>query len=179
LLDLLILHGPLTASGAGRLLGLEPNAVSFHLRQLASYGFVAEAEGGKGRQRPWRLVRPSYRWRDGSTNPELNLAGEVLSEVAIGRRIEQLRSWLVRRPDEPAGWREAAGATFSTLFLTEAELAELHDRLAKLAMTHADRLDPAQRPAGSRPVAVQIYAFPLPDDGVPEAEGRGQQVATD
>jgi hypothetical protein len=37
-------------------IGETPNNCSFHLRQLARYGFVEEAGGGKGRARPWRLA---------------------------------------------------------------------------------------------------------------------------
>lgn len=163
LLDLLIVHGPSTASSAGRLLGLEPNAVSFHLRQLARYGFVAEAGGGRGRERPWRIERHSFSWSDAAETRDLQLASEALSRVTYRRRIDQIREWLERRSEEPRRWREAAGATFSTLFLTPSELDQVSERLKQIGLDYVDRLDPANRPSGSRPVALQTYSFPLPD----------------
>src|SRR3984885_13249938 len=36
---------------------------SFHLRTLAKYGFVEEAGGGRGRERPWRASTKSLRIR--------------------------------------------------------------------------------------------------------------------
>jgi predicted ArsR family transcriptional regulator len=51
LLEYLIREGPLTATQAGALLG-SPASCSFHLRQLAKYGFVEEADGGTAGKRP-------------------------------------------------------------------------------------------------------------------------------
>ncbi len=172
LIDLLIIHGPLTASSAGRLLGLEPNAVSFHLRQLARYGFVGEAAGGKGRRRPWRLLRPAFGWTDGAAEPEVSRASESLSQINFARRQQQLREWMARRLDEAPRWRKAASASFSTLFLTERELADLGERLGRLSLEYMDRLDPARRPPGSRSVVVQTYSFPL------QAEAGGAEAST-
>ena len=44
--------GPLTATQAGGRIGESPAGCSFHLRQLAKYGLVEEAGGGRGRSRP-------------------------------------------------------------------------------------------------------------------------------
>ncbi len=56
LLEELVLGGALTATEIGERIGESPTTCSFHLRQLAKYGFVEEAGGGKGRARPWRLT---------------------------------------------------------------------------------------------------------------------------
>lgn len=58
-----LLAGPLTATQAGEIIGESPTTCSFHLRQLARYGFVEEAGGGAGRTRsvaadPHRLAGP-------------------------------------------------------------------------------------------------------------------------
>ena len=50
----------MTATQAGEALGESPANVSFHLRTLAKYGFVEEAPGGTGRQRPWRRVAQAH-----------------------------------------------------------------------------------------------------------------------
>src|SRR5580693_4719849 len=55
LLELFRSHQTLTATQASELLGESPANCAFHLRTLAKYGFVREAGGGRGRERPWRL----------------------------------------------------------------------------------------------------------------------------
>src|SRR6185437_9949446 len=54
LLEALGHAGTLTATQASDMLGESPANCAFHLRTLARYGFVEEAGGGKGRERPWR-----------------------------------------------------------------------------------------------------------------------------
>jgi predicted ArsR family transcriptional regulator len=64
LLELLAVIGPATAARCGRALGVPQANCSFHLRQLAKYGFVADAGPGEDRrERIWRLpeVRPTLR----------------------------------------------------------------------------------------------------------------------
>src|ERR1700748_1596009 len=56
LLEALALGGAMTATQVGEQIGESPTTCSFHLRQLAKYGFVEEAGGGKGRARPWRMT---------------------------------------------------------------------------------------------------------------------------
>ena len=62
--------GTLTATEAAERVGESPSNCSFHLRQLAKYGFVEEAEGGTGRQRPWRAVHAGMRFTDVQEDPD-------------------------------------------------------------------------------------------------------------
>ena len=48
--------GPSRAADLAADLDIPANQASFHLRQLAKYGLVEEAGGGKGRERPWRAT---------------------------------------------------------------------------------------------------------------------------
>jgi DNA-binding transcriptional ArsR family regulator len=64
LLGLLRLHGPATASQLGRAVGESSGSTSYHLRQLAAYGFVEEVEGeGTARERWWRARHRLTSWR--------------------------------------------------------------------------------------------------------------------
>src|SRR5258705_13054713 len=56
IIEKLAFGGPLTATALSELIGESPANTSWHLRQLARYGFIEEAGGGSGRQRPWRVV---------------------------------------------------------------------------------------------------------------------------
>lgn len=166
LLDLLATEGPLTATEAGERLGESAANCSFHLRTLARYGFVEEAEGGRGRQRPWRVGDTVDEVRGAERNAEGEFAVCALAATLREREFDRLRAWDAARDDFPARWRDAAGETHSVVYLTVDELAELERELAELATRHADRTDPRRRPPGSLPVAVFTHAFPLrlPDD---------------
>jgi len=58
LLRALAAAGSATATELAGQIGESPANCSWHLRQLARYGFVTEAGGGTGRQRPWRIADP-------------------------------------------------------------------------------------------------------------------------
>ncbi len=162
LVGLLRREGPLTATEAGRLIGETPTTCSFHLRQLARYGLVEEAGGGRGRRRPWRATARSTSWRPDPDDPEQAAAAELLSAVIAERYLEQMRSWIARSATEPAEWRDAAGLGDALVHLTAAELAELRGRIEALLEPFAARAaDPALRPEGARQVEVLQVAFPL------------------
>ena len=162
LMELLGREGDLTATRAGELLGLSAANCSFHLRQLAKYGFVAEAPGGVGRNRPWRLVSISHRWSDSDPDAETSAAASALSLLVLEREMERLAEWFERQRSEPAEWRDASTSTAAILYLTAEELAALGEGLAALIAPYLERTaDRARRPAGSRPAAVLAAAYPL------------------
>src|SRR3954453_19689864 len=72
LIGLLRRHGPMTATQAAERLGESSGTCSFHLRQLAKYGFCEEAGGGKGRQKPWRATATFTTWK--STPADADMA---------------------------------------------------------------------------------------------------------
>src|SRR6185369_17616256 len=64
LLELLSTTGPATAAHCGRVLGVPQANCSFHLRQLAKYGFVEDAgPGADQRERRWRVPEGGPRIR--------------------------------------------------------------------------------------------------------------------
>src|SRR6266566_680104 len=93
LLEALATEGPLTATQAGELIGESPTTCSFHLRQLAKYGFIEEAGGGKGRARPWRMttIGLSVTARE---DPESQLAEDALLRMFRERQLKRYRTWL-------------------------------------------------------------------------------------
>src|ERR1700761_8831550 len=56
LLELIHRDGEITATRAAEALDESPGNMSWHLQTLAKYGFIEEADGGKGRSRPWRIT---------------------------------------------------------------------------------------------------------------------------
>jgi DNA-binding transcriptional ArsR family regulator len=161
LLELLAMEGPLTATRAGELVGESPASCSFHLRQLAKYGFVEEAPRGRGRQRPWRLVHYGMHIDDGEGDDETGIAARELERIYLDRYLARLRATLELLPSFPTPWRETAGATQSVFYLTVEEATELRDEVLALGERFRPRLpDPALRPAGARPVELLAFLYP-------------------
>src|SRR5215469_1755337 len=166
LLGALRAEGPLTATRAGELLGQSSASCSFHLRQLAKYGLVEEAGGGRGRERPWRATAMFTDVPSVTDSPELAAASGLFRSLVAERYYEQMVSWLEARPDEPAEWQQAALFGDVFLYLTAAELAELGEQVDLLLDRYADRVTrPELRPPGARLVTYIQVAAPRQDPG--------------
>ena len=162
LIGLLRRGGPLTATQAGDRIGESPASCSFHLRQLAKYGLVEEAGGGRGRERPWRATAISTEWPVFGESEEARAAGEMLSRVVVERYFESAIEWLERQPSEPPEWAEAALFGDALVYMTVEELREVEGQIRELFEPYLQRLEEdAPRAEGSRPVSVIALAFPL------------------
>jgi len=152
--------GTLTATEAAEQVGESPSNCSFHLRQLAKYGFVEEADGGKGRQRPWRAVQTGMRFTDVQEDPETALAAGTLARVFHERFFERARAGMDQRQYVPEEWRRVTGSDQMTLYVTPEELKELNDEMLQILLRYRDRIaDASQRPDGSRPVEYVAFAY--------------------
>jgi len=161
LVGLLRREGPLTATQAGERIGESATTCSFHLRQLARYGLVEEAGGGRGRERPWRATATFTSWPGVAESAELEAASELLSTVVAGRYHEQVLRWLADRGDDAPEWQEAARFGDAVLYVTAEELRELGRELDLLVEPLlARQQQPELRPEGSRPVMLIDLAFP-------------------
>src|SRR4051795_3773999 len=109
LLEALADASTLTAPEAGERVGESPANASFHLRQLAKYGYVVEAEGATGRKRPWKLKHLGMRWTDVHEDPELAAAGRALEHVAQDRYFARARRALTEGYALPDEWRAVTG----------------------------------------------------------------------
>lgn len=136
LLDLLTEAGPSTAARCGRELGLSQASCSFHLRQLAKYGYIEEGEPGSDRrERVWRLVA-RYTASDARTPPAL--AGR-LSRLVVDREAERFREYLGRVDQETSEWREAVGGHATAIQVTVAEAAGIRRAWAELMAPFVER----------------------------------------
>jgi DNA-binding transcriptional ArsR family regulator len=165
LIGLLRRSGPLTATQAAARIGESPASCSFHLRQLAKYGLVEEAGGGRGRERPWRATATFTEWPAAAGDGERGEAAAMLSRVVVERYFEQAIEWLERRRSEPPEWAEIGDAGDRILYATPAELEQLDAGLQELLEPFEERLqDPASRPPGARAVNFIRLVLPLPDE---------------
>ncbi|WP_018348868.1 winged helix-turn-helix domain-containing protein [Longispora albida] len=171
LMEELVAHGAQTASQLAELVGESPANCSWHLRLLQRYGFIEEAPGGTGRQRPWQMVLASRSWGTGSPeeSPELALAGDEATRVLYRRELDAFSNWLSARRAEAAGWRESGFSNSSLAWLTAAELEEIGKRISEVLAPQAERfLDPAARPEGAR--LVRLIAWGVPSTSTPHEE---------
>jgi DNA-binding transcriptional ArsR family regulator len=177
LIEALSLEGPLTATEVGELIGESSTTCSFHLRQLAKYGFVEEAGGGKGRARPWRMTSIGQQISSHG-DPEAEIAAGALVRLIRERQLDRYRTWLETKAAYPRKWREAAGDSEYVFYLTAGELEQLNQELLDMLRPRAlERLtDPSKRPPGSMPVEMLMFSYPIAlpepgDDDRPSGQG--------
>lgn len=158
--------GQATATELSEWIGESAANCSWHLRQLAQYGFIEEAGGGTGRQRPWKVVVQSTtfaRSQEGET--ELAHASDAATDVILERELAAYQKYRATRHEQPEAWRDAAFLTQSWDWLTAEELAAFKADFDALFERHiardgAARADPANRPPGTRMVRLVTWAIP-------------------
>jgi predicted transcriptional regulator len=154
----------LTATEASELLGESPANCAFHLRTLAKYGFVEEAGGGRGRERPWRLSYRRLELVPSGLGPEARLAAHAAASIWIDRWLARARSRLMRSLGYPAHWQEATIGSQRGLYLTAQEAKDLGEAMHRLLEPYEVRLeDPSLRPPGSVRYEVMAFGYPLAD----------------
>jgi hypothetical protein len=162
LLEALAREGPLTATEAGELLGESPANMSFHLRTLAKYGFVEEAPGGAGRQRPWQRTPVRSLVLDDSDDAETAVAAQTLSRHFAARALERRAQWDATQSSFPPEWRDASFVFDSLVYLTAEELDTVGREFLAILDRYVERgPDRSKRPAGAYPVTIVAHGHPL------------------
>jgi DNA-binding transcriptional ArsR family regulator len=177
LLEALLHGGAQTATEAGERIGESPTTCSFHLRQLAKYGFVEEAGGGQGRARPWRLTTIGMSFAPASGDQEAQVASEVTMRLFRERQLARYETWLATRGSYGAEWQDAATDSEYVFYLTPGELrqmnAEVHEVLMRWFGLGGRIEDPARRPPGSAPVETLLFSYPITLPGPATGTGEG------
>jgi DNA-binding transcriptional ArsR family regulator len=163
LLELLAVTGPATAARCGRALGVPQANCSFHLRQLAKYGFVEDGgPGGDRRERVWRLpeVRPTLRVPPGADSV---LEGQ-LRRVVVEREAQAILAWAERRDQESPQWRDKATVMTAVAVLSPEDALEIKDKwMALLEPYLARTAAESQLGPGQRHVRYFMAATPIAD----------------
>jgi DNA-binding transcriptional ArsR family regulator len=179
LIGKLVLHGPLTAAEASELIGEPPSTCSFHFRQLAKYGVVEEAGGGKGRAKPWRMTTTGFSVT-AREDPASKLAEDALIRMVRERQFERYRTWLQTRAGYPLRWQDAGDDSEYVFYLTVEELEQLSSDLTAILMPLFQKrmADPSKRPRGSVPVQLLLLSHPIAYPEAAEAEAGGVDEGT-
>jgi DNA-binding transcriptional ArsR family regulator len=161
LLEELAIAGPLTATELADRVGESPANCSWHLRQLARFGYIEEAPGGTGRQRPWRGVVEVRSWSDPIDDPELAQAGDAADAILMDHEYQALRAYRAWRAQESPEWRDASGSNQAIAWCTAEELNEVKKAVFDLLAPYFARIvDPGSRPQGARLVRFVSWGIP-------------------
>lgn len=163
--DELSAYGPLTASGLAERLGESSGSTSYHLRQLERTGLVREdTTRGKGRERWWERTPGSIAIPDARSLPPGSaerLAVRLVEDEWLRTRDQNFHEFLSER-DAVFGdeWLDIATSDTINLRLTPEQLTALVADIDAVLIRYIDAYKRTPTP-GSRPVQIQINAFPL------------------
>ncbi len=162
LLELLGVAGTVTATQASELLGESPANCAFHLRTLAKYGFVKEAGGGRGRERPWTAAQRSISISStDQADPQAALAADALSQLWLERWLERARR-VFGSSERLPGWEHATHFSRAGVFLTAAETVQVNREVRQILDRYEAReRDPSLRPPGALPVECAFFTSPI------------------
>jgi len=111
LLGQLRLNGPATASQLGRVVGESSGSTSYHLRQLAAYGFVEEVEGeGTARERWWRARHRMTSWQAADVLAQEGGAEveDEMTRLQLDQHARVLTAWRQQKDRLDPAWTAAA-----------------------------------------------------------------------
>jgi DNA-binding transcriptional ArsR family regulator len=196
MLEHLTLHGPATSSTLARALGLNTGSTSYHLRELARYGFVEETDrqaadpadeqparhthtaahgetrGDPARQRErwWRAARGDLRFPPRSRQrPEMRHVMDELNHHAYAADLE-LFERLQRDADDSDPWADAFPYSRGTIRLTLPELREFFEEY--IALLNRYKRPESETPPDARTLLTRFLAFPAPGQDHTPAHNR-------
>lgn len=152
----------MTATELGEAIGETPTTCSFHLRQLAKYGFVQEAGGGRGRARPWRMTSIGMSFAASAGDMEARIASDAAVRLFRERQFARYQTWCATKAAWPQEWQDAAIDSEYAFYATPEELSQLSEDLHVLLLRFWERnTDQAKRPPGALPVETLLLSFPV------------------
>ncbi|GAA1990728.1 helix-turn-helix domain-containing protein [Catenulispora subtropica] len=165
LLERLRRHGPATASQLSPQVGATPSVASWHLRHLAEFGLVRDAEPGPDRrERRWEAVASGFRFGGVAQTPEGRDAARTLIEQIILRARDLPQRWASEvAPELEPEWQDEGGIYDTRIYATAEEAAQIAQAmemvLAPFVLRGAEKA-----PDGARPVRYLRYILPESGD---------------
>ncbi|OPG05835.1 transcriptional regulator [Streptomyces sp. GKU 895] len=168
LLNALRRHGPATASMLAERLGESSGATSYHLRQLATHGFVEDApDRGKGRERWWQAVEQGISMTDDllqSPDPAVRGAADTFLHEVATDHAREVSTFVATRDDWLPKWsNHAMDLSDFTLRLTPERSRELLTKLHELLNSYDTFEADKDNPEAER-VRIHTHLFPIHTD---------------
>jgi DNA-binding transcriptional ArsR family regulator len=157
--------GPATSAMLAAEYGEDRGATSYHLRQLARYGFVEEdTERSAGRRRYWRTVPADLRLPPpGTGSDEVRSAAETLSALWESEANRLRQRFVADLFADPAAYGEFGPATMSSHGDLRLSAAQLHD-FGEEYIALLERWQQVEPGEGARHITALFHAFPTPPE---------------
>jgi len=170
LLGVLRLDGPSTATQLGYRLGESSGSTSYHLRQLAAYGFVEDMPGeGNGRERWWRALHRSTHWEtaDFVADPGAREVVDELHLMQVDQRRRNLAAYIDQRGDLGDDWEPAGSLNDYAMRMRPEDAIAMADELNAVLARWSDASAPsiadthAESQSGTELVIVHLDVLPV------------------
>jgi DNA-binding transcriptional ArsR family regulator len=152
--------GPSTASRLAEQFSESSGTTSYHLRQLAAYGFVEElTDEGNGRDRWWRARHRSTHFDTAAfmADPGGREAVDELLHRQLGQQQRLLANYAEESQTLGDDWRTAASLNDWALHLSPAAVRELAEELNTVIARWRDTREEPDQPF----VSVLLDLFPV------------------
>jgi DNA-binding transcriptional ArsR family regulator len=161
LLERLQRHGPATASQLSPHVGATPSVASWHLRHLAGFGLVRDAEPGPDRrERKWEAAAHGFRFESSIGDPESRAAARLLSDQMFMQASDLPLRWVAETaPVLEPEWQHQAGLANTRVVVTAEELDRIGEAMEALLTPFVLR-DPEDAPDDARGVRFLRYVLP-------------------
>lgn len=165
MLGILRTEGPTTATALAQRLGLNSGATSYHLRQLATHGFIVDDESrGNGRDRWWQAAHASTRldWEEADPDPEGQEAVDAYLQSVVVVYTQMLQQMVEERATLSEEWRNASSISDWRFRLNPSQARRLLEQVeAMIEEFEAEEELPEDDPGGV-PYTVMFHGFPRP-----------------
>jgi hypothetical protein len=165
LLEIVSRESSATATQCAQETGESVANCSYHLNLLAKYDYIEKAEGGRGREKPYRVVsQHQHLSTENAADDDARLATQAATTAFLDYELALIRDRSLRAHLEPPEWNAVTGVDNSNEFLTAAEADEVRTEVRKLMDRFVERRkDPAKRPPGARSVNLFFSTSVKPD----------------
>ncbi|MBF4161184.1 ArsR/SmtB family transcription factor [Nocardioides acrostichi] len=153
-------EGSATATTLAQALGLNTGATSYHLRQLATHGWIEDDEGrGNGRERWWRATAASTRTDLHEPDSDARDVNDAYLQSVVTVYSEQMQHSIEERALLPDRWRRATTYSDWGPRLNPDQARALLDHIDEWLtnLPEADADDPE-----AATFVVNVNAFPQP-----------------
>jgi DNA-binding transcriptional ArsR family regulator len=154
-------NGPANATMLSTMLGQSTGATSYHLRQLASYGFIVEdPESAKGGRERWWKAAHQGTALDEEVALQAPEDAEAYMRAVAAQYHERVDRWLNEAAAMPEPWTKSATLSNWRFRLTPQEAKELHDAIFELCERFR-RDEPGLQVPGGEVVVLQAQIMPF------------------
>lgn len=165
ILGLLRAEGPTTATALAARLGLNSGATSYHLRQLATHGFIHDDPSlGTGRERWWRASHASTStgWEPPEPEPADKEALDAYLQSVVVVYTQMLQQMVEERATLSHEWRTASTVSDWRCRLDPEQARRLIEQVGQVIEAFVAAEERPESDPDAAPYAIMFHGFPRP-----------------